>query len=186
MGKYYFIIANDTEYSDYIYLDEVSIPEELRRACRKSEFQHVDKSLKELALDESSGNQLADFIYSEQNNIPLVSERLKREFDQLDIRNLFYQRVNLVRKFGDLYETYWLAIPPRIDCLRKDKCVINELGRAEMITIEEEKVGNYEIFKIAGLKNNEIIVTKMLKEAIEKAKILEGFYFSEDENLRSV
>ncbi len=186
MGKYYFIVANDIEDSDYIYLDEASIPERLRLVCQKSEFQYVDKSLRELALDESSGSQLADFICSEQNNVPLVSERLKKEFDRLDIRNLFYQRVNLVRKFGNLYETYWLAIPPRIDCLRKDQCIVDELNHAETITIEEEKVGNYEIFKIAGLNNNEIIVTKKLKEVIEKAGILEGFHFFEDENLRSM
>lgn len=186
MEKYYFIASDDIEDSDYIYLDETSIPDRLRWACRRSEFQYVDKSLKELALDEFSGSQLADFIYSEKNNVPLISERLKREFDRLDIRNLFYQRVNLVRKFGNLYETYWLAIPPRIDCLRKDQCIIDELNHAETIVIEEEKVGNYEIFKIAGLNNNEIIVTKKLKEMIEKAETLEGFHFFEDENLRSM
>lgn len=186
MCNYYFFTSEDTEGSDYIYLDEALIPETLRWACRKSEFQYVDKNLKDLALDETSGDKLADFLYSERNNVPLISERLKREFDRFDIRNLFYQRVNLVRRFGCLYETYWLAIPPRIDCLRKDKCEIDELGHAEVITIEENKVGNYEIFKIAGLNNDEIIVTNRLKEAVEEVGILEGLHFFDDKNLRSV
>ena len=186
MHKYYFLASEDTECSDYIYLDEALIPQRLRWACRRSEFQYVDQNLRKLNLEETCGNKLPDFICSEQNNIPLISERLKIEFDRLDVRNLFYQRLNLYRKSDNLCETYWLAIPPRIDCLYKNKCEIDLQNHATILTLEEEKAGNYNIFKLAGINNNEIIVTQKVKDAIKKSGISEGFYIFEDENLRSI
>lgn len=179
MGKYYFMSADDPYYSDYIRLDSDSVPEKLSFACCMSRFQHIEKSVGTLEVSEESGYELADFIYG-QDNVPLISERLKRLFDSLDIRNLFYQRVRLIRKSDNLCESYWLAVPPRIDALDNAKSIKDDiLNTAEYIAIDDSMVGNYDIFKLAGVVNNEIIVTEKLKNAVEKKNFMSGFGFLE-------
>ncbi len=182
--KYYFLIAADTLGSDYIYLDNDEIPKGVKRAAKQSTFQFVERDLHELLLDDQSGHRIPDFICDPHNNVPLISDKLKRIFDECDIRYLFYQRVKLVRKKDGFSERYWLAIPPRIDCMHLDKsCIDSMWNKATKITIDSEKVGNYDIFKISGVSNQEIIVTDHLKKAIEKMEANSGLFFVEDPNL---
>lgn len=182
--KYYFLIAADTLDSDYIYLDDEEIPKGVKRAAKQSAFQFVERDLQELLLDDRSGQQLPDLICDPHNNVPLISDKLKRVFDEYDIRYLFYQRIKLVRKKDGLSERYWLAIPPRIDCLQlDDSCVDTLWNKATKITIDSEKTGNFDIFKISGVSNQEIIITEQLKNAIEKAKADSGLFIVDDPNL---
>lgn len=182
--KYYFLIAADTLGSDYIYLDNDEIPRGVRRAAKQSTFQFVERDLQELLLDDQSGQRIPDFICDPHNNVPLISDKMKRIFDECDIRYLFYKRVKLVRKKDGFSKRYWLAIPPRIDCIHLDKsCIDSMWNKATKITIDPKKVGNYDIFKISGVSNQEIIVTDHLKRAIEKKKADSGLFFVEDPNL---
>ena len=183
--KYYIMKAFDTTGSDFIFLENDSIDDNLKSACCNSQFQYVDKNLKLLKLSEESGNELPDFIYDELNEVPLISCRLKRLFDELDIRSLFYQRLRLESKANHISESYWLAIPMKIDCLDYDASdideIINEDGKilkeASKIVINPENVGNYEIFKLANVVNSQIIVTENLKNAVEQAGLTAGFGF---------
>ena len=182
--KYYFLTAADTFGSDYIYLDDEEIPKGVKRAAKQSTFQFVERNLHELLLDDQSGQLIPDFICDLHNHVPLVSDKIKRVFDECDIRYLFYQRVKLVRKKDGFSERYWLAIPPRIDCMRLDESCIDPMwNKATKIVIDPEKVGNCDIFKISGVSNQEIIITEQLKNAIEKAKADSGLFFVEDPNL---
>lgn len=52
------------------------------------------------------------------------------------------------------------------------------MQEAEKIVINDYAVGNYKIFKLANVTNQEIIVTEEIKNIIEKAK-LENVYFAE-------
>lgn len=179
------MIADDPNGSDYINLDGDFIPDGVKRAVRQSAFQFVERDFCEIPVDPESGNLLPDFMCDIRNHVPVISDRLKRVFDSLDIRYLFYQRLRVVDKKSGLSERYWLAIPPRIDCLQREKSVIDPLwNRATKIVIDIEKIGNYDIFKTAGVSNQEIIVTKRLKEAVERAGAVCGLFFAEDSNLK--
>ena len=172
--------AYDTTGSDFIFLENDSIDSNLRKACCNSEFQFVDKKLSTLMLSDESGDQFPDFIYDELNEVPLISCRLKRLFDELDIRSLFYQRLRLESKANHVYESYWLAIPMKIDCLDYDASNVDEiLNEAKRIVINPKNVGNYEIFKLANVFNSQIIVTERLKNKVEEEGFTEGFGFIE-------
>ena len=178
------MLSVDTVGSPYIFLDDYHLSEDIKRGCRKSEFQFITKDIGCFIIDEGSGNDLPDFILDSRNNVPLISERLKKVFDSLEIKNLYYQRVKLERKTDNLSESYWLAVPPRIDCLDRDKSIIDTLwNKAEKVVIDPDKIGNYEIFKISGIVNNEIIVTDTIKAAVEKAGCTKGCIFFKDDNL---
>lgn len=184
MKKYYYIVADDTLGSDFIYLNDETVPDELKYACKRSEFQYIDKTLKVLEIDPDCGDLLPDFIYDERNYIPLISDRLKNVFDMLDVRNVYYQRVSLLRKKDGITSSYWIAVPPRIECMDKDKSTINTLwDKAEQIVIDEHKVGNYDIFKLSNVINNEIIISLKMKNAIEKADCSSGYMIFDDESL---
>lgn len=184
MNKYYFLIAEDTEGSDYLFLDDDRIPDDLKRGCRSSNYQFIDPNISELYASPESGDILPDFICDGHNDVPLISERMKAVFDSLKIRFIFYQRIRIVRRSDGLSENYWLAVPPRIDCLDKDKSKIKEIiNKVDKMVIDQDKVGNCEIFKISGVKNNEIIISSKLKNALEKQKITKGFYMVEDDKL---
>ena len=75
-------------------------------------------------------------------------------------------------------------MPPRIDCIDYEKSVIDELfNETEILAIDEYKTGNYEIFKVSGAADSQIIVTEKLKNTVEKYGFTEGFVFFDDENL---
>lgn len=172
--------AYRTTASDYIYLDHYNLPKNLSMACCKSEFQFVDKNLSVLKLAEKRGNEFPDFIYDEFNEVPLISCRLKKLFDGLGIRELFYKSIKVERKSDHISKSYWLAIPLRIDCLEYEHSEIDDLmNEASLIDINPDNVGNYEIFKLAKVFNSQIIVTETLKNKVEEKGYLKGFGFIE-------
>ena len=78
-------------------------------------------------------------------------------------------------------EDYFLALPPRINCLDEERSLIVESKSARLakkIFIDEEKIGRYEIFKLADFENQDIIITERLKEVLA-ANNFENLYFSE-------
>lgn len=178
------MIADNIADTDYIFLDSEKVPDDLKYGCRRSEFQYIPKDLSVLEADISCGGRLPDFMYDPENYIPLISDRLKNLFDDMDIRNLFYRRVKIIKKGESFSESYWLAVPPRIDCIDYEKSVIDELfNETEILAIDEYKTGNYEIFKVSGAADSQIIVTEKLKNTVEKYGFTEGFVFFDDENL---
>lgn len=145
--------------------------EYLSRPCSMSEFQYLDKTVVYWELDKDSGTVCQDFIY--ENGIPLISERLKEFFDGFGIDNLFYKKVILQKKDTGMEEPYYLALPPRINCLDFEKSEIDEvLNAADEIVIQGDKVGRYDIFKLAGVTNTEIIVTGKLASALKEHKFV--------------
>ena len=162
---------------DLIHLDDDKIPQTLRDACRKSEFQFIDKHLDTLILDEERGNILSDFIYDIKNNVPVISRRLKSVFDSAGIDHVCYRRIKLLRKSDGFCEDCFLCVPPRIRCLDRENSCIDEYGMAERIVIDPGLVGNFDIFKLSEPVNCEIFVTGRLKEKIEHEKAVRGFKF---------
>ena len=79
----------------------------------------------------------------------------------------------MTKKLLGVEELYWLALPQRINCLNRDESDIDEeLNFADEIVINEDKVGRYEVFKLAGVTNLDIIITKKIAEALKKKKFI--------------
>lgn len=167
MEEKYYGIGSSSNVEEYLKPGQDL--EYLSRPCSMSEFQYLDKTAVYSELDKDSGTVCQDFIY--ENGIPLISERLKEFFDGFGIDNLFYKKVILQKKGTGMEELYYLALPPRINCLDFEKSEIDEvLNAADEIVIQTNKVGRYDIFKLAGVTNTEIIVTGRLALALKEQK----------------
>lgn len=164
--------------------EEYAVPGEalrvLTRGCERSEFQFLNHQVLSVPLAENSGLAFPDFLCSAQ--IPLISDKFKRVFDDSGIDNLFYKPILLTDETIGLRERYWLALPPRIRCLNRQASRFVEddaaLPKATKIVINPSKVGNYQIFCLEEVVNRDLIVTEWLKEKIEAAH-LENVYFAE-------
>lgn len=149
------------------YLKLGSTLEDIDGYCARSDFQYLDRRPISVEVAAESGNVCQDFIY--EISTPLISERVKDFFDDFGIDYLFYKRITLTRSNVGMREPYWLALPPRIDCLDIPRSEIDEdTMNAEQIVINTSKIGRYDIFKLAGVANLEIIVTEKLAKALEE------------------
>lgn len=174
MSSVFFEISSSSVIEGYLQIG--SSLNMIQKYCSMSEFQYLDKTPIKAELDSDSGTICQDFIY--ENSIPLISERLKAFFDRFGIDNLFYKKILLCQSTLGIEEPYWLALPPRIDCLDMQKCLIDPVdGSVEKIVINGRRTGRYEIFKLARVTNTEILVSQRLAEALEKENF-EGLYIS--------
>ena len=164
MAKYYFFEASRN------VLEYVSVREGtkmLARACQMSEFQFLDTAPLSIEVDVDSGKIFPDFICD--NDVPLVSDKFKDCLDELGVDYLFYKKIILTKSKLGIEEIYWLALPPRINCLNRDISEIDEvLNVAEKIVINDDRIGRYDIFKLAGVGNLEIIITDKAANKIKK------------------
>ena len=146
----------------------------LRRGCRFSEFQYLDRKPLDVEISDDSGDEFPDFIL--QGIIPLVSTGIKRVLENFGVDSVFFKPLRLTRSELGIAEDYFLALPPRIDCLDERSVIVNK--HAKKIFVDDDKIGRYDIFKLSGVDNQEIIVTEKLKDALA-AKSFENLFFSE-------
>ena len=160
---------------------------QLERGCLNSEFQFLDSAPIAVEISDDSGVHFPDFIL--HGSIPLVSAAVKRVLENCGVDYVFYKPVQLTDSNIGEAENYWLALPPRINCLDFERSKISVedndfaapselLREAEKIFIAENQIGRYDIFKLAGVVNQEIIVTEKLKIALE-AGHFENLFFHE-------
>lgn len=159
----------------------------LLRGCRKSEFQFLDRNTLTASLADEGGIVFPDFMIYE-NCVPLISELFRQALDQQKIDNLFYKRIILADEALGIREHYWLALPPRINCLDMDKCEIEieenpyeeeeeRLAEVVRIAVNPRATGNYKIFKLPErFENQEIIVSDDLRAAIEPMQFANVYF----------
>ena len=143
---------------------KVRVPPEIKRGVIDSEFQFLDHKKISIDLEDCYGTDFPDLIMAE-NYVPMISEKLKRKFDSWGIDNLFYKKIILLMKDYDIEEIYWLALPPRIDCLDPERSFDKVLEICTKIVILPNKVGNFDIFKLKN-GNDAIIITERLKNLL--------------------
>ena len=68
-----------------------------------------------------------------------------------------------------------MALPKAINCLNRDKSVINEWDELEKLVISDSAVGRYKYFKIADVSTFDIYITEELYEEIKKQSFI-GIY----------
>ena len=123
----------------------------IKDACRKSEIQYLDRKIITIAASESGGIEFPDLIIYE---------------------DMYLFSNDVIGK----KELYWLIVPPRIDCLDLDNSEVEdewdfELGiipvlHCKKTRIDEKLVGNFEVFKIAGIDDNNIYINENIKNKI--------------------
>ena len=172
MGNPYFGLGSSSNVEEYLKLG--SSLDAIRLPCAMSEFQYLDRKPLRAEVAEYSGTVCQDFIY--ERGIPLVSDRLKDFLEQCGIDYLFFKKIVLTRTSVGMEEPYWLALPPRINCLNFEQSEVDSiLNAADKIVINGDRVGRYDMFKLAGVTNLEIIATERLALAL-RAKDFIGLH----------
>lgn len=179
----FFELYADSCVEDFIKLENSAFSEKFERACHFSEFQFLDHKPIEIEISQDGGITFPDLLIQE-NVIVLISAKMRKIFDACGVDNLFYKPVTLTFSQLGFAENYFLALPPRIDCLKMSASVIEiedgenflpemTLKTVEKIFIDQNKIGNYKIFKLPPFfTNTEIIVTEDLKSALEGAALV--------------
>lgn len=181
----FFIMYAETCIEDYAVPGKEIL--QLERACLNSEFQFLDRTALSVEISDAGGLYFPDFILS--GIIPLVSTAVKRVLENFNADYVFFKPIRLTVTDLGRVEDFWLALPPRINCLDWERSILevedNEFAlpfermrEAKKILIDENQIGCYNIFKLAGVLNQEIIVTERLKTALEVAGF-ENMFFSE-------
>lgn len=172
MGNIDEYIDIDTEFSD------------IQMYCRKSEFQYLNKEKLVIGILDSGGIEFPDLIV--KGDIWLFSNYIIQNIKS-DIEDyVFLKQVDINCDLIGKKEKYWIAVPPRIDCLNLDKSKINyewdfELGiipllESKKTVIDEKLTGYYLMFKALGIDDSSIYVKE---ELVNKIKNLnpEGIKF---------
>ena len=168
MVEFYTIEAS-TNVEEYVSVKDGM--KEYEKHCQMSEFQYFNNDPITVEVDKDSGKIFQDFIYDK--GVPIISDGLKTCLDELGVDYLLYKKVILTKRQLGIEELYWLALPQRINCLSRDESDIDEvLNFADEIVINEDKVGRYELFKLAGVTNLDIIITKRIAEALKQKKFI--------------
>ena len=191
MPNFYRMTA-DTNLEDTVKADEKIFT--LSFACQTSSFQFLDHKPLTVGIAEDSGLTFPDFLCNE--NIPLISPKFKRILDSLGVDNLFYKPIYFDYAPLGRHEPYILALPPRIKAVRQEYMrLLDENGDEsegkELIKdeygiphykINASAVGNYRIFKLADVWDNDIIVTRDLMETVSNADLSNVFFAEIEED----
>lgn len=187
----YYILYAETCIEEYVVPGkEIDI---LRKGCSLSSFQYLNHKPITVSVDDNGGTEFPDFLIS-NGCIPLISERMKRVFERNKVDNLFYKKIYLEDNDLARREVYWLALPPRINCLDFETLFKQGLMSKDDEDIPlwqwcieamgfkfiSDNIGNYQIFKLSYVMNQDIFVTEALKNALQEAG-LENVYFKKIE-----
>ena len=131
---------------EFIELDENSF-KDIQLACITSEFQKISlDSIEVFTSDELGGMDFPEFYYD--NAVPLFSKKIYEKMKKNGIDNIFVKSVTITDNMQEKSKEYILTLPPRIN-------VLSSNGK-----IDESKVGNFKMFKIADSNDNNIYVTE--------------------------
>ena len=168
MSEYYTVEAS-TNVEEYVSVKEGM--KDYEKHCQMSEFQYFNTDPITVEVDKESGKIFQDFIYD--RGVPIISDSLKECLDGLGVDYLLYKKVILTKSQLGIEELYWLALPQRINCLNRDESDIDEeLNFADEIVINEDKVGRYGVFKLAGVTNLDIIISKKIADVLKQKKFV--------------
>ena len=121
---------------------------------RENGIQYLDTQPVQFYIKEKPNNIYPDFI---EKPIPLISNKVKELFDELNIKSIFYKSVILADIKRMEQTLYWLVVPRKIDCMY-DETIFNRDNSIQRLKIDSEKVGYYKVFKVNGIIEDYIIV----------------------------
>lgn len=149
---------------------------DIQLACMMSEFQKISpEKIQVYASDTSGGLDFPDFYYDDA--VPLFSESVYRAMNENGVDNLFVKKVTLTDRIQKKSCMYIMAVPPCIDAvdysLSETECIkdgYNPLYDVRRLVIDEEKTGNYQIFKLSHITDSSIYINESLKKCLDRIR----------------
>lgn len=168
----FYILKSTSNAEEYVVLSGDFF--KLKRPCMRSELQFLDKSPVRFQISENGGLEVPDVIL--QEGVWFIADRVKDTLDNFGVDYVFYKKAEIVSdKFG-IYETYWIMVPPRIDCLDLDESDLDDKWdfsdglipnmNFRKITISPGMTGRYDMFKITGINDCNIYITSKMYDVL--------------------
>ena len=156
----YFILTQDERIPDAVEPIGISqvIKKELLTMEHLAELEELDRQFPVL---EKGTNDYIDFI---EKPIPLLSNPLKQLIEKY-VPKMPVKSIVLMDQKKMSQVLYWLMIPPTVACLSA-QTEFHLDGTVKKLVIEENLAAPYSIFKIAGLREDHIVVNIALAESV--------------------
>ncbi len=167
------------------YIQIVGDVSKIRMHIVKSEIHLLKDDVVPFEISEQGGLLVPDVLYYE--GIYLFSNRVKELLDRNKADYLHWIKADIHSEKLGIKEEFWILIPPKIDCIDIDRSDIDVSGwdysdgivpmfEYSSLKIIPGLLGKYEMFKILGIRDNNIYVTDRLYEQI-KAQNYDGLEF---------
>ncbi|CAH1202472.1 hypothetical protein PAECIP111893_01798 [Paenibacillus plantiphilus] len=160
MSLNHFILKQDERIADAIRPRDVSSVIQPEWLAGEGLRQLVEMNL-QFPIMESKNVVYVDMI---ENPVLFVSDPFKVLLEKVSPQSLF-RPAGMIDQRRMRQATYWLALPPRVDCLSIHS-EFHPTGTIKRLIIDADKVGNRPILQIAGLREKVIVINLALAEGI--------------------
>ncbi|AZK44865.1 serine protease [Paenibacillus lentus] len=126
------------------------------KGCHALQEAHLN-----FTIQEAERVQYPDYL---EYPLPLLSTRLKLLVEKFCPQMKFFavRLLDLRRKHS---QTYWLMIPPRVDCLSAES-EFRPDGALRRLVVEVDQQNPWMLFQVAGIAETQILVHLALAESI--------------------
>lgn len=128
----------------------------------REDFEALDK----LKVAYFSGREFEEICDILTTPTYLVSDQLKKVLEMYE-KEIHFKGVQLfpTAKEGRQYPLYWVPQFPELEALHKDT-VIHDNGIAAKLVLDGSKIGDRQIFRIAGLLEYKVVISMPVAESI--------------------
>ncbi len=137
--------------------------------CRKSEFQYLTHNEQYWKIPSDSNFEFTDFYYI-NNEVPLFSTwAWDRVTAYGNTDGIFVIPVRIFYRGEE--QLYYITIPPRIYCIDERKTVLKRdrgVYHAENIVISPKETGRYNVFRIAGIDDDNIYIKQIIADKLSE------------------
>lgn len=143
----YFIMQTDSRLRR---LPQLQIPKELLNIVDAGQI----SSKKSVSVIYVKGNKGLSIEYPDYiaTPIPLIAERFHKILKKYQQDTIFYQVV-LIEKDTGMQKTYYMLLPPIMECADKNKTVYDRGGNIQDFVLDAERIGKNRMFRVQELKN---------------------------------
>lgn len=156
----YFIMKTDKRLSK---LPQMQIPKELSSMVMMKEKPEKIETSSIIYVKENHGLSIeyADYL---EKPLPLIAEKFQKILQKYQ-KDMLFHRVTLIEKETGKQKPYYLMVPPKIACAKKEESVYDSIGNVKDFVLDVEKAGNRKIF-IAEDYGRQLIVRLDVAESI--------------------
>ncbi|WP_139488161.1 serine protease [Brevibacillus dissolubilis] len=158
----YFILLQDNRISDAI--EPVGVSKVLTRELLDEENAHELEAMNlQFFIKDKAKNEYVDYL---QTPAPLLSDPLKQLLQKYD-KHTYFQSVVLTDLKKMRQETYWLMLPPKVDCMSLQS-EFHKDGTLRRLVIDEHKAKavSHRIFQVDGIRETCIIINLAVAESL--------------------
>lgn len=158
------------EYFELIQSDKVENPIELiglnpDEYCYAMNRENFDK-LEKLKVAYFSGRESEEICDILISPTFMIADSMKNLFELYDSA-IEFKGVQIfpTTKECHRYPQYWVPFFPQVECFHETTAV-NEIGQVERLVLDQNKIGERQVFRIPGILEYKVIVSMPVAESI--------------------